>query len=42
MMEIATDALLDIGVPAKHILYERFDDERPAARWIKSGATKLW
>jgi ferredoxin-NADP reductase len=25
MMEIAIDALLDIGVPAKHILYERFD-----------------
>lgn len=25
MMEIAIDALLDIGVPAEHILYERFD-----------------
>ncbi len=25
MMEIATDGLLDIGVPAEHILYERFD-----------------
>lgn len=25
MMEIATDALLGFGVPAEHILYERFD-----------------
>ena len=25
MMEIATDALLGVGVPAERILYERFD-----------------
>lgn len=25
MMEIAIDAMLDIGVPAEHIVYERFD-----------------